>query len=113
MSRSKKNARILGIRLDQEDSDRLERFEKETTLEGVSLARAALKAALSYYEEHGKISLPLHMSPIGSKPSAPSVKAGPKSTSKITQIQEHRDATSDSTPTMDKRSLFGKRKRLA
>ena len=108
---SKKNARILGLRLDQEDTDRLERFEKETTLEGVSLARAALKAALTYYEEHGKISLPLNISPVGSKPSAPSVKAGPKSTSKIFQINEHEIANSDSTPTMDKLSLSGRKRR--
>jgi hypothetical protein len=110
---SKKNARILGLRLDQEDTDRLERFEKETTLEGVSLARAALKAALSYYEQNGEISLPLHISPIGSKPSAPSVKAGPKATPKITPIQAHRDAFSDSTLTVDKLFPSGKKKRHA
>lgn len=58
---SLKNARTLGIRLDQSETDRLQKFETETTMDGVSLARAALKAALTYYEETGSISLPLYI----------------------------------------------------
>jgi len=58
---SLKNARTLGIRLDKADTDRLHKFESETTIDGVSLARAALKAALNYYEQTGSISLPLYI----------------------------------------------------
>ena len=56
-----KNARQLGLRLDSEDDKRLTKFESETHVEPVSLARAALKAALSAYEEHGSLSLPLRV----------------------------------------------------
>lgn len=58
---SLKNARTLGIRLDQTENERLHKFESETTIDGVSLARAALKAALNYYEQTGSISLPLYI----------------------------------------------------
>jgi len=56
---STKNARILGIRLDQKTNARLVRFENATLIEGVSLARAALIAALETYERHGSLTLPL------------------------------------------------------
>jgi hypothetical protein len=56
---STKNARILGIRLDQKTNARLVRFENTTLIEGVSLARAALIAALETYERHGSLTLPL------------------------------------------------------
>lgn len=56
-----KNARQLGLRLDSEDDKRLTKFESETHVEPVSLTRAALKAALSAYEEHGSLSLPLRV----------------------------------------------------
>lgn len=58
---STKNARILGIRLDATDAARVAKFEQDTHIEGVSLARAALKAALSYYEQHGSLALPLRL----------------------------------------------------
>jgi hypothetical protein len=74
---SLKNARTLGIRLDQIDNERLEKFERETTMDGVSLARASLKAALNYYEETGSISFPLHIADKYSKSQAPTVKTGP------------------------------------
>lgn len=54
-----KNARILGIRLDDHTNTRLTRFENDTLIEGVSLARAALCAALDSYEENSTLSLPL------------------------------------------------------
>lgn len=38
---STKNARTLGIRLDEKTNARLEQFEQATLIEGVSLARAA------------------------------------------------------------------------
>lgn len=83
-----KNARTLGIRLDQKDTDRLHKFEAETTIDGVSLARAALKAALAYYEEHGNISLPLYLTTSCVKPLAPTVKAGPTKQGKPTNIHD-------------------------
>lgn len=58
---SKKNARILGVRLDATDADRVEKFEQSTHIEGVSLARAALKGALNEFERTGKLSLPLRI----------------------------------------------------
>lgn len=56
-----KNARILGVRLDAADTERIAKFETETCIEGVSLARAALRAALAYYETHGTLTLPLEV----------------------------------------------------
>lgn len=56
---STKNARILGIRLDAKDAAELEQFEQATHIEGVSLARASLKAALASYKRHGSLTLPL------------------------------------------------------
>lgn len=81
-----KNARTLGIRLDQTDNERLDKFERETTMDGVSLARAALKAALNFYEETGSISLPLHITDKYSKSLAPTVKAGPTTPTKPSKI---------------------------
>lgn len=56
---STKNARILGIRLDEHDAQRVAKFEQQTHIEGVSLARAALRSALDYYETTGTLTLPL------------------------------------------------------
>jgi hypothetical protein len=58
-----KNARTLGIRLDEHDASILQRYEMETTMEGVGLARAALKAALKFYEANGQITVPLKIVP--------------------------------------------------
>jgi hypothetical protein len=63
-----KNARILGIRLDETDASRVAKFENETSIEGVSLARAALKAALAYYEEVGSINVPIKLVIASTKP---------------------------------------------
>lgn len=54
-----KNARNLGLRLDQQTTDRLTAFENATKIEGVTLARAALEAALDAYQSTGKIAFPL------------------------------------------------------
>jgi hypothetical protein len=54
-----KNARNLGLRLDQITADRLSSFEDATKIEGVTLARAALEAALDAFQSTGKISFPL------------------------------------------------------
>jgi hypothetical protein len=72
---NKKNARTLGVRLDAHDTERLEKFEKETSIEGVSLARASLKAALDCYFENGEISVPIKLV-IASKHEAQTVKPG-------------------------------------
>jgi len=58
---STKNARTLGLRLDAVDDARLTRFEEATAIEGVSLARAALKAALTQFERKGSLTLPLQI----------------------------------------------------
>jgi hypothetical protein len=58
---STKNARTLGLRLDAIDDARLTRFEQATHIEGVSLARAALKAALDQFERKGSLTLPLQI----------------------------------------------------
>ena len=65
---STKNARILGIRLDEKDASRVAHFEKTTHIEGVSLARAALKAALHTFEQNGTLSLPLRIVEDPNKP---------------------------------------------
>lgn len=56
-----KNARTLGVRLDATDTARISKFETETSIEAVSLARAALKAALTAFETTGHLSLPLYV----------------------------------------------------
>ncbi len=56
-----KNARNLGLRLDQTTTDRLNAFETATKIEGVTLARAALEAALEAYHSTGRIAFPLRM----------------------------------------------------
>lgn len=56
-----KNARTLGVRLDATDTARISKFEAETNIEAVSLARAALKAALTAFETTGHLSLPLYV----------------------------------------------------
>lgn len=58
-----KNARILGIRLDDHTAQRLTRFENATLIEGVSLARASLCASLDSYELNGTLTLPLKIVP--------------------------------------------------
>lgn len=59
---SLKNARTLGLRLDHTENERLHKFETETNIDAVALTRAALKAALTYYEDTGSISFPLYIS---------------------------------------------------
>ena len=58
---STKNHRTLGVRLDEHDNTRHAQYERETHDEGVSLARASLRAALDYFEANGSIILPLRI----------------------------------------------------
>ncbi|GAA5141295.1 hypothetical protein GCM10023213_25180 [Prosthecobacter algae] len=96
---SKKDARTLGLRLDANDTSRVAKFENETSIEGVSLARAALKAALDCYEENGEISVPLRFSIAPSKQQAPTVKPGqnakPVDFSNITPLPKQHLAAED------------------
>jgi hypothetical protein len=56
-----KNARTLGVRLDEKTTARVAAFEEKTHIEGVSLARASLLAALDYFDATGTLSLPLRI----------------------------------------------------
>jgi len=58
-----KNARILGVRLDEKTTARIAVFEQKTHIEAVSLARASLLAALDYFDATVSLSLPLQISP--------------------------------------------------
>jgi hypothetical protein len=58
-----KNARILGVRLDEKTTARVAIFEQKTHIEAVSLARASLLAALDYFDATGSLSLPLQITP--------------------------------------------------
>lgn len=57
-------SKVLGVRIDQATEKRLERFESVTKVEAVTLARAALDAALDYFDENGGIRFPLVIQPI-------------------------------------------------
>jgi hypothetical protein len=109
-----KNARQLGLRLDERDAARLAAFER-TGVEGVSLARAALQACLNFFEEHGYLSLPLEIQPHSVKQAAPSsVKSGPASKSTATSADsrstitplppQHLAAAEESAPYRTRRS---------
>lgn len=52
-------SKVIGVRVDSETDGRLARFEHDTGVERVTLARNALLAALDYYERKGRISFPL------------------------------------------------------
>lgn len=56
-------SRNLGIRLDGPLSARLNHFENETGIEGTTLGRQLLDAALEYYERNGAITFPLAVIP--------------------------------------------------
>lgn len=58
---SAKTARNLGIRLDSILAARLERFEERTGVEGTTLGRKAIEAALDYFEINGQITFPLEL----------------------------------------------------
>lgn len=59
-----KNARTLGVRLDEKTTARVAAFEEKTHIEGVSLARASLLAALDYFDATGTLSLPLRITEV-------------------------------------------------
>lgn len=56
-----KNARTLGIRLDADDAATLKEIEDTAFIDGVALARASLKAALTHWRQHKSLSLPLQI----------------------------------------------------
>lgn len=72
-------------------------------MDGVSLARAALKAALTFYEETGSISLPLYISNKSEKNSPQTVNAGTTQTvvspSNIIPLQKQSIAAEDQSDT--------------
>jgi hypothetical protein len=52
-------SKVIGVRVDPATDARLAKFETETGVERVTLARNAMLAALDYYEKRGRISFPL------------------------------------------------------
>ena len=54
---------LIGLRVDDSEMARLKHFTAKTGIEAVTLARAALAAALDYFEQHGRITLPLEIQP--------------------------------------------------
>lgn len=79
-----KNARTLSIRLSAEDTARLASFENSTGVEAVTLGRAALLAALDYFELHRSLTFPLRVAPeglVGASP-APNSSPDPKARTK-------------------------------
>lgn len=57
----KKNARILGIRLDETESKTLAEIEAATTFPPVSIARAAITAVIRRWQTTHELSLPFHI----------------------------------------------------
>lgn len=53
--------RNLGVRLDPALTERLKRFEKRTGVNGATLGRNAIEAALNWFDRHGTIMFPLHV----------------------------------------------------
>lgn len=51
--------KTLGVRIDPETQAQLDALSAKTEIDGVALARHAIKAALRYWQEHGEITLPL------------------------------------------------------
>jgi len=51
--------KVIGVRVDEATDARLAKFERETGVERVTLARNAMIAALDYYDRAGRISFPL------------------------------------------------------
>ena len=49
----------MGVRIDAETAARLARFERDAKVERLTLTRAALMAALDYFEQTGGISFPM------------------------------------------------------
>lgn len=57
-------ARNLAIRLTPELAERLRNLENATGIEGVTLGRILLNAALDYFENHEELPLPLAVVPL-------------------------------------------------
>lgn len=58
--------RNLALRLDKKQAARLDAFESTTGVEGTTLARNALDAALKHFETYGSISFPMTIVPTSS-----------------------------------------------
>lgn len=58
---STKNARVLGIRLDEEEARLLDEIEAKTTMPPVSIVRAAMKAVIGRWKQHKKLTIPFHL----------------------------------------------------
>ena len=56
-----KKPRNLGVRLDPALTERLARIEQKTGVNGATIARNAIEAALNYFDKHGKLIFPLHI----------------------------------------------------
>ena len=59
---------LIGLRVDDAEMKRLKKCSTRTGIEPVTLARAALAAALDYFDQHGRITLPLEIAPTPSTP---------------------------------------------
>lgn len=58
---TKKDARILGIRLEEADAVILAEIEETTTMTPVSVARAAIKAVILRWQATNNLVLPFHI----------------------------------------------------
>ncbi|MBL9115550.1 MAG: hypothetical protein JNJ83_11140 [Verrucomicrobiaceae bacterium] len=76
-----KTARNLGIRLDPQTSERLDRFETVTGVPAATLGRNAIQAALDYFATNGYLSFPLTVIPKSDyQPPSPELNARPANT---------------------------------
>lgn len=70
--------KIIGVRVDESTAARLELFEASTKVESVTLCRAALDAALNYFDEHNRISFPLEIRPSDDSTQSPKARPSAK-----------------------------------
>lgn len=56
--------KTLGVRVEAEVAAQLQELNDRTDIDGVALARHAIRAALRYWKEHGEITLPLVCIPV-------------------------------------------------
>lgn len=105
-----KNARTLGLRIDASHNEILARWEADTHMEGVGLARAALYAALQYYNTHGSISLPLQVTPVAKTAVIEKFPVTPKAL-QVAEDLGASDPDSDSTQSTESYSSVIKNKR--
>lgn len=98
----KKDARILGIRLDQSEVLALEEIEKATTLAPVSIARAAITAVIRRWNINHELVLPFHLvttTEFNSMTSFPKTSASyPATTGGIKTIHQEIKSVEDAHP---------------